>query len=470
MPFARPHPLAGERGIATALALAAFALYAKTIAFDFMLLWDDAAYVTANPHLREITPDSVLALLTGTFSSLYAPVHMASLLLDRLLFGFDPAGYHAVNALLHALNVALVYLLVARLQPQPAIALAAALLFAVHPVNVENVAWVAERKTLLSSALALATVLYWLRFRAGGGGAAWAGCLVAFALAAFAKVTVVGVPLVLLAHEWLRVPRAERRLLPVLPLLAVSALAVALTIERAIASGRGGMDASLLSPQMLLGTIYPTMLPVYWEYLRLLAWPSGLSAYYDVTLRQGFGEPVVLASLGGLVLLLGGLLLRGNGAVRFWTVWVLATFAPMANLVPNAAVFYADRYLYLPQVGVFVLTALGVRYVWLRLAAVRPGLGRHAPVLLAALLALTVLPLAATAWQRMEVWRTELALWQDTAAKSPNLYKARLNLGVVYHRLGRIADAEREYRAALRIWPQGPEVRRNLMMLRAREP
>jgi hypothetical protein len=156
---------------------------------------------------------------------------------------------------------------------------------------------------------------------------------------------------------------------------------------------------------------------------------------------------------------------RGSPQVRFWFLWYWIWLLPASNLIPGL-VYYADRYLYLPGIGAYVLLGMaGSRLARSRFTARwSPTLRRRVLVSASAVLAVAY---AGTTFLRMDAWRNELTFWEDAAAKSPGMYKPRLNLGVVYENNGRLAEAEREYVAAERILPN-PNVRENLQMLRAR--
>jgi hypothetical protein len=172
-----------------------------------------------------------------------------------------------------------------------------------------------------------------------------------------------------------------------------------------------------------------------------------------------------LAALVGWVVVFALVLRRGNPQVRFWFLWFWIWLLPVSNLIPGL-VYYADRYLYLPGIGAYVLLGMaGSRLVRSNLVA-RLCAARCRSLLASAAVLLTV-AYAGVAYVRMDVWRDELIFWEDAVEKSPGMYKTRLNLGVAYETSGRLVEAEREYLAAERIFAN-PKVRENIQMLRAR--
>ncbi len=136
-----------------ALFLLALGLYAGTTSFGFQITWDDGTYVLNNPHIREFTRANIISLFDRPYEGLYGPVQMLTYMIDYRLWGPDPFGFHLTNVLLHAVNVVMAFCVLRKLIDGFPLAFFAALAFAVHPLNVENVAWVAERKTLVSAFL-----------------------------------------------------------------------------------------------------------------------------------------------------------------------------------------------------------------------------------------------------------------------------------------------------------------------------
>jgi hypothetical protein len=423
-------------------------VYARSLGHGFLTTWDDGAYVLQNPLVTGFEWRRLGQVFSSVLLGNYAPLHTLSYAAQHALWGLDPRGYHAVSIVLHAANAWLAFDLVGRFVSNRRTAFAAALLWAVHPVNVESVAWVSQTKTLFATLFALASLRLGLSRREGL--AAWA--LPLFGAAVLFKASVVTLPLVVWAHGRLLggLPGASRRTLG-FALVGLAGLSLG-----AWAQVRGAaVPQDLLSADALLGTVYPTMLPALWEYVRLFFWPLRLCGFYDAPARHSFTEwPVVVAALGWVALAVG--VARGCGAqARFWAVWVAAFLLPAANLLP-LPVYYADRYLYLSGLGLCVLLVLGLQRI----------LGKTGRSwALAALLLGTFW--AGLAWQRVDAWGSDEAFWQDVVRTSPGIYKGHLNLGVVYEKSGRLREAEREYAAALALFPS-EQARSNLEWLRWR--
>jgi hypothetical protein len=444
------------------LFLGSLVLYAKTATFGFLPMWDDGFYVVHNPQIQHLSLANLANIFSSTFKGSYHPLPLLSYALEHALWGLAPGGYHATNAFLHALNACLILLLLVRLTGRPGLSLFAAILFAVHPVNVENVAWVSERKTLLAVGFGLASLLVYLHHLESGRRRQYAAALGLYLLALLSKATFIVLPLVLLLHALL-LDKGGRRWRRSLPFFAATAVVLAVTLRAFAAESL--FEAGSLRPSTLFGSVYPTMLPVFWKYVGLLAFPMGLSGFYETSLHHSFASFPVLIALVGWIAVFVLVLRRGSPQVRFWFLWYWIWLLPASNLIPGL-VYYADRYLYLPGIGAYVLLGMaGSRLARSGLAARwSPARCRRVLVSAGAVLAVAY---AGAAFLRMEVWRDELTFWEDAVEKSPGMYKPRLNLGVVYETNGRLAEAEREYMAAERIFPN-PNVRENLQMLRAR--
>jgi hypothetical protein len=453
-----------QRNVAAcALLLAATALlYAKALPYGFISSWDDGSYVLENPYIRDLSLANLKAIFSKSFVSAYAPLHIMSYSIDHALWGLRPAGYHFVNILLHGVNACLLYTLIRRLTASDGAALLTGVLFVAHPVNVENVAWVAERKTLLATFFMFLSLLAYITHREGNRRCHYIGALVLALCATLSKSTAVVLPLILLLYEWL-LREGDRRWRLTAPFVGIAAIGAALTYF--IHIGTDSLEKGALKAEVLFGTVYPTSLTIYWKYVWLLVWPKRLCAFYDATLYHGFLEAPVFLSLlcwGAVTALVW---VRGDRQVRFWYLWFWACLLPVSNLIPLST-FYADRFMYTPALGLFTIAALCLVRGATR---AKRAMDLRSPLLQPIAMALISLGLlgwfGTLAHQRLDVWSDEVTFWEDTVNKSPKLYKPHLNLGVAYELSGRLPEAAREYALAIRIFP-GPRAVENLRMVR----
>jgi hypothetical protein len=250
--------------IPAGLALLAFLLYANTIDGHFFYSWDDNRYVTENTLMRDISPQGIYNMFSQFYFAAYIPVTILSYAVDYAIWGMNPIGYHLQNIILNAANAALVYIFLKRLLDNRGVALIAALLFTVHPLQVESVAWVAERKNLLSLFFMLLSFLSHMR-SARDDAPAWALPMswFLFMLSVLTKPVVVGAPLLFMAYDyyWAHMPLKRVILRSIAPwIIGIAGAALIMIAHKdygGIKEHRGGS---------LLGTAQ-VMLVVFWDYV-----------------------------------------------------------------------------------------------------------------------------------------------------------------------------------------------------------
>jgi tetratricopeptide (TPR) repeat protein len=481
---------------AVALALATVALYAR-VAHHAFLFYDDVLYVTQNPVVRAgLTVDGVAWAFRTLHAWNWHPLTWLSHMLDVELFGLAPGAHHLVNVALHAANAAILLVVLARMTGAPWRSALVAALFAVHPLHVESVAWVAERKDVLSTLFGLLALGAYARYarRASPGGYT----LVALALTAslLAKPMWVTAPfLLLLLDVWplgrLRPPGwagaeggatipLRRAVLEKVPLLALSAASCAVTL---LAQTKGGATESL---DVALGTRLANATVSYARYLGATVWPSPLSPYYPY---DGARLPAweVAAAAAGLVAITALALRRTRTcpALAVGWLWFLGTLVPVIGLVQVGAQGRADRYTYLPSIGLFLAIAWAI-----------PEVAGRRRAAVAAAAAAAVVALSAVAWRQIGFWSDHVTLFQhavgvtrdnavahlvlsqglaeggdlraalvharEAARLDPRNARARKNLGYVYYRLGLVDESIDELRAAVALAPDYAEAHGNL--------
>ncbi len=448
------------------LALAALTLLSYLPAVGNGYVWDDDAYLTANNLV--VAPDGLRRIWLSLDSpSQYFPLVYTSFRLEYALWGLRPPGYHLVNILLHALNALLVWRLLRRLS-LPGAWLAAAL-FALHPVNVESVAWVTERKNVLSTPFFLAALACWLSFLESAGRERWrryALCLVLFLLALFAKTTAVTLPAAMLLVVWLKEARIGRgRLWAAAPFALIGLGMGLLTVwwERFHQKTAGSEFAYSLVERVLIAS------RALWFYLWKLAWPASLSFSYPKW-KIDPADPAAYLWLAAILILVlamwrwRGRLGRGPAAAAVFFAASLAPLLGFFSLYTFRYSFVADHYQYVAAIGPLALFAA----VFDRLAGGSPFAApgppappRPAPLraLAASLLLLAVL--GALTWRQTLVYKNEEILWRDTIDKNPDSWLARSNLGRLLAARGDMRGALEQTYQAVRLYPASPEAHVN---------
>ena len=413
---------------AVLVAIVALALYAGTVDAEFLLHWDDGRYIPYNPFVRNgLTVDGLIAAVSTFAVGNWHPVTWWSHMLDVELFGLDPAGHHAMNAAWHALNSMLVLVLLSRLGFGLASALTGALLFAVHPLHVESVAWVAERKDLVTTCFGLGTLIVWIDHTRRPGRRGYALALVLYLLALGAKQMLVTLPFLLLMLDLWPLKRypslsAGRLLREKLPffLLALAAAVVILAAQR---SGQA-MQALETFPFDLR---VANAIVAYQTYLAKTLWPTDLVFIYPY--QAPTGVEVVLAAAVLLAVSAAALGLRRRAPwLLFGWCWFLGTLVPVIGLVQVGVQPFADRYMYFPLLGL-IIAVCGMLDI-----LAKPRLA-----------ALAVLPaLAALAWvshAQVGVWRNELTLTRHAVRHSTGNDRAGAMLATQLYERGHYEEA-----------------------------
>ncbi len=406
--------------------------------------YDDPIYVGDNPRVpRGLTPANVAWAMTTFESFNWHPLTWLSHLAVGGAFGLDPLAHHLVNVLLHLANALLLLRLVWVVTGSFRPALAVALLFAAHPLHVESVAWISERKDVLSGFLFLLCLLAYHRYLERPGAGRYVVVLVALWLGLMAKSMLVTVPFLLLILDWWplgRWPSRDRRgmvswsrlLGEKLPLMAAAAASAVLTFV----AQRGGAVSPLgsVTPGMRVGNA----LLSYVAYLRDAVWPTRLACFYPHPLGGISWARVALAALflAAATVAVIGLRRRAPYLAAGW-FWYLGMLVPVIGLVQIGLQARADRYIYLPMMGIYLAAVL----VCSRVPA-KPAV--RLSILLPAILLLAVI-----ANRQARTWRDSRSLFGHAIEIDDSNWLAHTNMGSVWATEGRQDLAIEEYRRAL---------------------
>lgn len=439
-----------ELFLLVALSLAVLGVYGQTLGFEFTNL-DDPIYVTANPAVRAgLTGQGVLWAATTAHEGNWVPLTFLSHMLDVQIFGLNAGGHHAMNVLLHMLNALLLYGFLATATRKLGASFVVAGLFALHPLHVESVAWVAERKDVLSTAFGLGALLAWTRHTRTPSAAAYASALGLFALSLLAKPMWVTLPFLLLVLDYWplrRSPesggiRAWRDLvvekLPFLGLAAVFCVITLATQQRGIYT-----DATLIQR-------IDNALVVYVGYLIQTFWPVNLAPLYPHPNLPG-GTPwpiwqIVLSALALGAISAGVYFGRRHRYLVAGWLWYLGTLVPVIGMVQAGLQSGADRYTYVPLVGFFIMVVFGVAELASRrrnLEWIAHSAGGAALIVCAAL-----------AFFQVQHWRDGKTLYEHGLAIEPGAWLLHVNLGILLEQDGDRAAAIKEFDKALIIHPR----------------
>ena len=459
--------------ICLSLAAVTLAVFWNVQFHDF-ILYDDLPYVVLNRHVQSgLTGGSLFWAVTTMEMSNWHPLTWLSLMLDYDLFRLNPAGYHWTNLLIHIAGAILLFSLLRRMTEDIWKSALVAALFAVHPLHVESVAWVSERKDVLSAFFWFLTMGAYVRYTERPGAGNYLLIIAAFSLGLLAKPMLVTLPFVLILLDiWplrrLPVPfTRSNRTLPddvggrgvtwshalreKLPFFFLALLSSVVTYLAQMSwKAMPSLEALPLETRLANALI------AYVQYIVKMFWPVDLAFFYPYVL---WWPPWILA---GAMLLLTGLTILTMRVVErrpylaIGWLWYLGTLVPVIGIVQVGSQAMADRYTYIPLIGLFIMIAWGVPELMAKWRFRKPFLSVLSVVVLSVL--------AGCSWQQVQYWRNSVTLFERALSVTSKNYLTHNNLGVALFLEGRTEEAVRHYNAALQIKPDYADAHYNIGM------
>jgi tetratricopeptide (TPR) repeat protein len=449
------------------------AVYWQVVNYDFIQL-DDPAYVTENKSVQEgISKESFIWAFTNFHAGYWIPMTWLSLMLDFELFGLHPGGYHLTNLFLHMANALLLFLILQRMTGAIWQSGLVAAFFSLHPLHVESVVWITERKDVLSTLFWLLSILTYSRYVERAGLKNYLLTCMAFALGLMAKPMLVTLPFLLLlldywplqrmgANQWQgncpqdRQSLAERKrstpqlLVEKIPLLILAAVASIVTIY-----SQQSWDAVKSTVQFPLTVRLANAVLSYATYIGKMFWPANLAVLYP---HPGSSIPVwqIVAS----VMFLSAVSIMVIRAARRYPYllvgwfWYLGTLVPVIGLVQAGDQAMADRFTYIPLIGLFIMLTWGGTDLLTKNLPLR----KFTPVLIA----LLVSALTICSWWQVRHWRDSISLFQHTLSVTENNATIHNNLGNVLILAGRYEEGAAHFTRAIEIIPNNLKAHLNL--------
>ena len=446
---------------------------------------DDDLYVTENRYVQAgLTHEGVIWAFTNTnHANLWLPLTWLSLMLDFELYGLRAGGYKITNVLFHLANTLLLFLLLKRMTDTLWRSAFVAALFALHPLHVESVAWVTERKDVLSTLFWMLTMWAYCRYVERPGIKRYLVIILAFTFGLMAKPMLVTLPFVLLLldywplnrfHQIDRDAGGETPNRPFTNLMKTSPPAIGLVLEKIpfIVLAAVTSVATLLAQQKGGGLQSVAFLPIkvrianslvsYVSYISKMVWPQPLAVFYphpgsSLPMWQSAGAGLLLVTISVMVLRAT----RRHPYIMVGWLWYLGTLVPVIGLVQAGPQAMADRFTYVPLIGLFVIVAWGL-----------PDLlagWRHRRIALSLAASAAISVLMTLSWLQVQLWKNGLTLSEHTLSVTSNNWLIHNNLGLVLARQGRLEEATTHYYEALRIKPDFAEAHNNLGLRLAKQ-
>jgi Flp pilus assembly protein TadD len=423
------------------LALSTLAVYFPALSAGFINL-DDPLYVTANRHvLAGLTRDGVVWAFANGEAGLWIPLAWLSHMLDCQLFGVHPFGHHLTSLVLHIVNTVLLFFALRLMTGATWPPVMVATLFALHPLRVESVVWVAERKDVLSVLFALLALHAYVRYSRRRGAARYVLVMLCFALGLMAKPMLVTLPGVLLLLDYWPLDRSRPAELVVekLPFLLLAAPTVAATLIAARSDALMTLGSFPPHARLANGAVS------YARYLGKAVWPTDLAVFYPLEPWWPWHEVLGAALLLVAITVVTLLVRRTRPYLLVGWLWFVGTLVPVIGLVQAGSQAMADRFTYFPLIGLFIAVTWAATDACERFGVRRPAVAGIACVV--------GLLLAACTRHNLAYWKDSEALFSHALAVTHNNYLAHDNLGDILLKRGDVQAATAHFEEAVRLLP-----------------
>jgi hypothetical protein len=441
--------------IALLLAVSGIILFSRITSNSF-ISFDDPTYITGNPYVRDgLTLQGFIWAFTTTYAENWHPLTWLSHMLDSQLYGLAPAGHHVGNVVLHIANTVILFFVLVMMTGKSLRSGFVAALFLVHPLHVESVAWASERKDVLCAFFSLLAIWSYVRFTERSSGRWYATSLVFFAFALMSKPMAVTLPFVFLLLDWWPLGRlrigadhqrpsglmtyekgTSRLVLEKVPFLVLTAVSSVITYIA---------QEAFVQPITLKARLTNAFLS-YATYLGKTIWPSGLSIYYP---HGGdlvpFGKALLSVALFISLSVLAVRLAKRFPYSAFGWFWYVGTLVPVIGIVQVGAQSMADRYMYVPSIGLFIAASWGISDLIRRWM-----IPKWVPAVSSMMV---LLAFAAMAWVQLGYWKNDMVLYRHAVDVDEDNWIAQNTLGALLGSEGRFDEAITHLLKAIRLNP-----------------
>ncbi|MFH2063797.1 MAG: tetratricopeptide repeat protein [Pseudomonadota bacterium] len=430
-------------------------VYYQTGSHDFVS-YDDETYIVSNPHvLKGLTLENIIWAFTTSWASNWHPLTWMSHMLDIRFFGTNAGAHHFTNMLLHIMNAFLIFFLFRKMTGDYRQSCFLSVLFAIHPLHVESVTWVSERKDVLSTFCGLLALWSYVRYVETPGVIRYCRIMIFFVLSLMAKPMLVTLPFLLLLMDYWPLNRFSaparffRLWVEKIPLMIIAAASSIITIW---AQQKGGAVGT--------AEMFPfwdraiNVLITYTAYIEKMIWPFDLAAIYPYPSSFPMHEIIRSGILLTAIFIYGLVVVKRFPYVIIGWLWYLGTLVPVIGLVQIGSQSMADRYTYVPLIGLFIMVSWGIPDL--------TGRWVHRKKFMAAGALIVCLCMTASAYIQTGYWKNSARLFQHTLDVTVDNWVAHNNLGCALSRQGRTDQAVGHFQEALRIHPEYEDARFNL--------
>lgn len=431
--------------------------------------WDDNLYVTENYDIRYVSFENIKRIFSSIYVSNYQPITILSYLIEYQIFKLSPSGYHTTNLIIHLLNVVLVFYLIYIITENIFVSFLVGLFFGIHPTRVESVAWIAERKDVLSAFFLLLSLILYLYFLKKKTLKFYIFSILSFLLSLLSKPMGITLPLILHLIDYLK-PEAiygenkapqqnfslkksfkeylsKQSFYPKISYWILSVIFIILTLATQSSTGALIGKEKIVFPQPFLAVSYGIFL-----YLYKLILPINLSTFYPYPLDFFESIPIKYIVIFLFSIILFGLVIhfgKKNRNFIFGLFFFLIILLPVSQIVPVGSAMAADRYTYLSFIGLFYIISIFIN--WICFVKLKNNIAFRK--ILFIIISIIILTLSYLTYQRGKIWEDSMTLWNDVISKYDNVPVAFNNRGILYGETGKFDLALKDFNSAIELAP-----------------
>jgi len=411
--------------------------------------WDDNKYVTENPDIKSLNLENIKKIFASQYVAMYLPVTMLSYSLNYYFFGLNPCAYHTTDLIIHLLNCILVFYLFLLLSENTLSSFIIAILFGIHPLHVESVAWISERKDVLCCLFFLAGLISYIHYKKREKKLFYIMSLIAFILSLMSKTMSITLPLLLILTDRFFYNKTGNSRVEKIPFFLISALFGIIALFTQTEAMEKHSSFTFLDNLCIAsyGILF---------YLYKMIWPLNLSAIYPYPEKTGYFlqikfliSPLILIIPTATVIFSG----KYTKKIIFGSLFFLITILPVIKLVPIGDAMTADRYTYIPLLGIFYILGEGFSFLYTFYNR-NKDYGRIIKSSLAVLLIAVIITLSWLSYNRCYIWKDSITLWSDVIKNYPSVTPAYINRGFAYYNKGDFDNSLKDYTEAIKLEPE----------------
>lgn len=407
--------------------------------------WDDDVMLLQNPLVHSLSSGNIAKIFTEIQNNMYHPLVTLSYAIEYSFAGEKPYTYHFTNLALHILSSILVFFIFYRLSGNNIIALITSALFAVHPLHVESVAWITERKDMLFSFFFLSALLFYLYYRERPVTKYYLCVIILFFMSCLSKTTAVVFPLALVLIDYYYDKKFTlKSFRDKIPFFLISIAFAIINIGAQYKETFSGVQLEIPEagiPERILFTVYN-----FWFYIYKAIVPVNLSAFYPYPNSPLPAIFYISPLIAGAIIFAVWYSLRYTNKISFGLLFYAAAIFPVLQLIPVGRSISADRFAYIPLIGLFYLAALGINYIYSM-----NSINKNIRYLISGSAAAIIIFLGYLSNEQCMIWKDSMTLYSDMIKKDPNTSIAYNNRGTIYLQNGSIQQAESDFLNAVRV-------------------